>query len=431
MRVHPSGRGGVRPAVAGTRCPKSWRRPTPVSNRLPRPVHPDHQLTAADGAGAPQGSPSSDRVLGGGFCPRQRHAPGGSPASASRPWSCRRSTRPVPAPGSSTSPVRGVRGPGAPARSGSTPWTTTCSWPPETAMGNVAVHLERSGPNWWVVDSVQTLFDARFSSAPAQVTQVRECAPVGADRQGHRHVGAAGRPRHQGRPALRGPGCSNTWWIPSCRSTATATTTCASCGRSSTASAPPTRSACSASTATAWRPWFTRPRCCSGTAPAARSVVVPALEGQRPLLVEVQSLVAGSSLAQPRRSAQGWTRALVAAARRAPAAGRRRPVAGRRLRHDRRRGEGYRTGRGPRRVPRCRVLGDRRPISPGVVACGEVGLGGEFPTGASHRTATGRSGPARLHHRRGPHPHRPSRCPWRCCVPSLRVALDTVGLLEQ
>ncbi len=35
------------------------------------------------------------------------------------------------------------------------------------------------------------------------------------------------------------------------------------------------------------------------------SVVVPTLEGQRPLLVEVQALVAPSTLAQPRRSAQG------------------------------------------------------------------------------------------------------------------------------
>jgi DNA repair protein RadA/Sms len=35
------------------------------------------------------------------------------------------------------------------------------------------------------------------------------------------------------------------------------------------------------------------------------SVVVPALEGHRPLLVEVQALVAGSTLAQPRRSVQG------------------------------------------------------------------------------------------------------------------------------
>ena len=35
------------------------------------------------------------------------------------------------------------------------------------------------------------------------------------------------------------------------------------------------------------------------------SVVVPAVEGHRPLLVEVQSLVASSSLSQPRRSVQG------------------------------------------------------------------------------------------------------------------------------
>ncbi len=38
---------------------------------------------------------------------------------------------------------------------------------------------------------------------------------------------------------------------------------------------------------------------------APGSVVVPTLEGQRPLLVEVQALVARSSLATPRRSAQG------------------------------------------------------------------------------------------------------------------------------
>ncbi len=36
------------------------------------------------------------------------------------------------------------------------------------------------------------------------------------------------------------------------------------------------------------------------------SVVVPTLEGQRPLLVELQALVTESSLAQPRRSAQGF-----------------------------------------------------------------------------------------------------------------------------
>jgi DNA repair protein RadA/Sms len=37
----------------------------------------------------------------------------------------------------------------------------------------------------------------------------------------------------------------------------------------------------------------------------AGSVVVPTMEGHRPLLVEVQSLVSKSSLVQPRRSAQG------------------------------------------------------------------------------------------------------------------------------
>src|SRR5260370_14510462 len=35
------------------------------------------------------------------------------------------------------------------------------------------------------------------------------------------------------------------------------------------------------------------------------SLVVPAMEGRRPLLVEVQALVSSSTLPQPRRSAQG------------------------------------------------------------------------------------------------------------------------------
>jgi DNA repair protein RadA/Sms len=38
---------------------------------------------------------------------------------------------------------------------------------------------------------------------------------------------------------------------------------------------------------------------------AAGSIVFPAMDGRRPLLVEVQALVAGSSLAQPRRSVKG------------------------------------------------------------------------------------------------------------------------------
>jgi DNA repair protein RadA/Sms len=41
----------------------------------------------------------------------------------------------------------------------------------------------------------------------------------------------------------------------------------------------------------------------AGSAPG--SIVFPAIDGRRPLLVEVQALVAGSSLAQPRRSVKG------------------------------------------------------------------------------------------------------------------------------
>ena len=50
---------------------------------------------------------------------------------------------------------------------------------------------------------------------------------------------------------------------------------------------------------------FLGDRWLDGGLPVPGSVVVPAMEGNRPLLVELQALVAQSSLPQPRRSAQG------------------------------------------------------------------------------------------------------------------------------
>ena len=54
-----------------------------------------------------------------------------------------------------------------------------------------------------------------------------------------------GRPRHQGRPDRRARAWSSTWSTRCCRSKARARTSSASCARSRTASARPTRSACS------------------------------------------------------------------------------------------------------------------------------------------------------------------------------------------
>ena len=112
----------------------------------------------------------------------------------------------------------------------------------------------------------------------------------------------------------------------------------------------------------------------------AGSVVAPVMEGHRPLLVEVQALVSRSTLAQPRRSAQGLDQgrlALVLA------------VLGARLAY-----RGFATA-----DVHASAVGGVRVVEPGadlalalalvssitgsplpgdLVACGEVGLGGEL-----------------------------------------------------
>ena len=109
------------------------------------------------------------------------------------------------------------------------------------------------------------------------------------------------------------------------------------------------------------------------------SVVTPAIEGHRPLLVEVQALVAPSALAQPRRSAKGLDSGrlsllLAVLERRAGL-----PIAGLDV---------YAMAVGGVRVLEpgvdlalCLALASSltgRPVPAGLVACGEVGLGGEL-----------------------------------------------------
>jgi DNA repair protein RadA/Sms len=110
------------------------------------------------------------------------------------------------------------------------------------------------------------------------------------------------------------------------------------------------------------------------------SVVVPAMDGQRPLLVEVQALVGGTELNNPRRSASGLDQSrlsvLVAVL-------------------ERRAGLGYLTKRevfasavgGVRVIEPAVDLGlalaiastwKGEHVAPDLVACGEVGLGGEI-----------------------------------------------------
>jgi DNA repair protein RadA/Sms len=109
------------------------------------------------------------------------------------------------------------------------------------------------------------------------------------------------------------------------------------------------------------------------------SVVVPTLEGQRPLLVEMQALVIESPLAQPRRSAQGFDQGrlsllLAVLERRAGV-----PVG----HHD-----AYTSVLGGVRLSDpgadlavCLAVASARldrPLPTELVVCGEIGLGGEL-----------------------------------------------------
>lgn len=177
----------------------------------------------------------------------------------------------------------------------------------ETAMGNIAVHIEAVQPALVVVDSVQTLFDPRFTSAPGSVTQVRECAhrlvqiakSTGTSVLVVGHVTKDGQlsgprvlehvvdtvlsldgDRHHDLRILRASkhrfGSTDEIGMFSVR------------GDGLEPLADPSS-------------LFLGDR----AAGLSGSTVVPAMDGHRPLLVEVQALVASSTLAQPRRSVQG------------------------------------------------------------------------------------------------------------------------------
>jgi DNA repair protein RadA/Sms len=111
----------------------------------------------------------------------------------------------------------------------------------------------------------------------------------------------------------------------------------------------------------------------------AGSVVVPTLEGQRPLLVEVQALVVTSPLPQPRRSAQGFDQGRLALLL---------AVLERRVGVGFAQADVYASVLGGVRLNDpgadlaiCLAAASARldrPLPTGLVVCGEVGLGGEL-----------------------------------------------------
>ena len=109
------------------------------------------------------------------------------------------------------------------------------------------------------------------------------------------------------------------------------------------------------------------------------SAVACALEGTRPILLEIQALVAPTDLAMPRRVAhRGRPEAARDARRGARAPRRRRLGQRRRLRQRRRRRADRRAGRRPRDRARDRLGGAGRAGREGLAAFGEVGLTGRL-----------------------------------------------------
>jgi len=177
----------------------------------------------------------------------------------------------------------------------------------ETALPHVVAAIDEVAPDLVVIDSVQTLFDPELASAPGTVAQVRECAArlvrVAKERAlptvlvGHvTKDGALAGPRvlehvvdtvlsfeGERHHALRLLRALKHRFGP------TSELGLFEMAESGLVGVPDAGAL------------FLADRCPG----VPGSVVVPTLDGQRPLLVEVQGLVVDSELAMPRRSAQG------------------------------------------------------------------------------------------------------------------------------
>ena len=177
----------------------------------------------------------------------------------------------------------------------------------ETSLPDVIAAIESTSPDYVVIDSIQTVFDPELSSAPGSVAQVRECAHqlVQLAKQRAMATVLVGHVTKEG--ALAGPRVlehivDTVLGFEGDRHHALRMLRAAKHRFGSTEELGLFE--------------MTEQGLCGVPDPSGLflgdrttnvpgSVIVPAMEGHRPLLVEVQALVAPSSLAMPRRSAQG------------------------------------------------------------------------------------------------------------------------------
>ena len=251
----------------------------------------------------------------------------------------------------------------------------------ETSLGGVVAAVDEVKPDVLVVDSIQTISDPEVGSSPGSVTQVRECAHqlVGLAKQRGLALVLVGHVTKDG--ALAGP-----------RVLEHVVDTVLSFEGERHHSLRLLRAVKHRFGPTGELGLFEMAGVGLVGVPDAGalflgdrrpgvpgSVVVPAMEGHRPLLVEVQALVTSSELSLPRRSAQGLdagrlSLVLAVLAERANLSLARKDV--------------YASAVGGVRV--VEPAGDLaialalasavsgRPLPPDLVACGEVGLAGEL-----------------------------------------------------
>lgn len=259
-------------------------------------------------ASTPTGLPEVDRVLGGGLVPGSVTLVGGEPGIGKSTLLLQLVGAAV-ASGSTGLYVSGEESAGqVKARAARLGAVRDDLWlVAETALPHILDHLETVGPQLVVIDSIQTLHDPALSSAAGSVAQVRECANrlvAHAKRHGVTvilvgHVtkdGTLAGPRvlehvvdtvlefdgdrHHGLRLLR---------AAKHRFGATSEVGLLQMDEHGLSAVEDPSGLFLADRVTG----------------VSGSAVVPTVDGNRPLLVEVQALVAASNLSNPRRSAQG------------------------------------------------------------------------------------------------------------------------------
>ncbi len=177
----------------------------------------------------------------------------------------------------------------------------------ETELPAILAHADTAAPDVLVVDSIQTVFDPELASAPGSVAQVRECA--------HRLVRAA---KESGRATVIVGHVTKDGALAGPRVLEHVVDTVLSFEGERHHALRLLRAVKHRFGPTSELGLFEmtdgglegvpdpgRLFLSDRQAQAPGSVVVPTLEGHRPLLVELQGLVAKSPLSSPRRSAQG------------------------------------------------------------------------------------------------------------------------------